>query len=158
MIFLFSGEIILGLSSKDVFWDGTGRWTARNGVKVYIKEYGAISLATSFALEKYYSKATEDEKLKMWWVNIKRFRIETDGGSLSGVSSISSQPVSEGTVQGNGGSQSRWPVEKCQGCIFLPCKQKPWSRSLDQNPCRQFHNPYRPNEKPCREGPIKSLH
>jgi hypothetical protein len=33
-------------------------------------------------------------------------RIETDGGSLSGVSSISSQPVSEGTVQGNGGSQS----------------------------------------------------
>ena len=117
--FLFLGEIILGLSSKDVFRDGTGRWTARNGVKVYIKEYGAISLATSFALEKYYSKATEDEKLKMWWVNIKRFRIETDGGSLSGVSSISSQPVSEGTVQGNGGSQSRWAVDKCQGCIFV---------------------------------------
>ena len=34
-------------------------------------------------------------------------RIETDGGSLSGVSSIS-QPVSEGTVHGSGGSQSRW--------------------------------------------------
>ena len=30
----FLGEIILGLSSKDVFRDGAGRWAARNGFKV----------------------------------------------------------------------------------------------------------------------------
>jgi len=57
--------------------------------------------SSSDYLQKMYSEmARVDEQLEMV------SRIETDGGSLSGVSSISSQPVSEGTVQGNGGSQS----------------------------------------------------
>ena len=77
--------------------------------------------SSSDYLQKMYSEmARVDEQLEMVsryskkekqirekeQKTVKLFRIETDGGSLSGVSSISQQ-ASEGTVQGSHGSQSR---------------------------------------------------
>ena len=77
-------------------------------------------------------------------------RIETDGGSLSGVSSISSQPVSEGTVHGTAGSQSRWSnwsnVMGEYSSHIINEVYPGWgslSKSIHSKSL-QFHDPYRP--------------